>query len=222
MKYEEFINQVGIGKDNCNASFDNRCLLDPTLVTWGKEWLTSRNKTSLILQGRPGCGKTFFSIALLREFWGQLQPYPFIIFKISAQLDYQLLSASMGKSDRDADSIIKMCSESTLFILDDLGVESSSDRVQRQYLEIFNVRYTQNRLTVVSTNCSIRDLRNKFGDRFYSRLKCFKLVKFPEVDFREKLATISPGHEFCFDNCNNHNHEQRQAEYPVINTHELP
>lgn len=184
MKYEKFLADSGIGKDVSHASFDNRCLLDPTLIEWGKEWLVSRNKPSLILQGNAGCGKTFFSVALLKEFWRQLQPYPFIIFKRSSELDCQLLSASMGKSDRDADSIIRMCSESTLFILDDLGVETSSDRVQRQYLEIFNGRYTQNRLTVVSTNCSIRKLCDKFGERFYSRLKSFKLVKFPEVDLR--------------------------------------
>jgi DNA replication protein DnaC len=189
MKYEKFLTDSGIGKDVSSASFDRQCLLDSNLIEWGRAWLISRNKPSLILQGNSGCGKTFFSIALLKEFWGLLQPYPFIIFKISSQLDSQLLSAVMGKCDRDADSIIKMCSESTLFILDDLGVETASDRVQRQYFEIFNARYTQNRLTVLSTNCSIKQLCNKFGERFYSRLKCFKLVKFPEVDFREKLAT---------------------------------
>ena len=186
MRYEEFLADTGIGKDVSRASFDSQCLLDPSLLAWGNTWLTSRNKPSLILQGNPGCGKTFFSIALLKALWEQLKPYPYIIFKISSQLDSQLLSAVMGKSDRDATSIIKMCSESTLFILDDLGVETSSERVQRQYLEIFNARYAQNRLTVLSTNCSIKQLRDKFGERIYSRLKSFKLIKFPEVDFREK------------------------------------
>lgn len=189
MKYEKFLADSGIGKDVSQASFDSQCLLDPTLLAWGREWFKSRNKPSLILQGNSGCGKTFFSIALLKAFWDRLQPYPFIIFKISSQLDSQLLSAVMGKSDRDVESIIKMCSESTIFILDDLGVETSSERVQRQYFEIFNARYTQNKLTVLSTNCSVKQLCNKFGERFYSRLKCFKLVKFPEVDFREKIAT---------------------------------
>ncbi len=187
MRYEKFLADSGIGKDVSRASFDTQCLLDPNLLAWGKEWLISKNKPSLILQGNPGCGKTFFSIALLKALWGQLQPYPFIIFKISSQLDSQLLSAVMGKSDRDAVSIIKMCSESTLFILDDLGVETTSERVQRQYFEIFNARYVQNRLTVLSTNCSIKQLHNKFGERIYSRLKSFKLIKFPEVDFRENL-----------------------------------
>jgi DNA replication protein DnaC len=189
MKYEKFLADSGIGRDVSRASCDKQCLLDPNLLAWGREWLTSKNKHSLILQGNPGCGKTFFSIALLKALWDRLQPYPFIIFKISSRLDSQLLSAVMGKSDRDADSIIKMCSESTVFFLDDLGVETSSERVQRQYFEIFNARHTQNRLSVLSTNCSIKNLCNKFGERFYSRLKCFRLVKFPEVDFREKLAT---------------------------------
>jgi DNA replication protein DnaC len=192
MSYEKFLADSEIGKDVKEASFGSRCLLDPNLLAWGKTWLENKNKSSLILQGNSGCGKTFFSIALLKEFWRRLQPYPFIIFKISSKLDSQLLSAVIGKSERDADSIIKMCSESTLFILDDLGVETTSERVQRQYFEIFNARYTQNRLTVISTNCSIIQLYNKFGERFYSRLKSFKLVKFPEVDFREKLAIIKP------------------------------
>ncbi len=190
MKYEKFLADSGIGKDVSRASFDTQCLLNPNLITWGKKWLTSRNKPSLILQGNPGCGKTFFSIALLKSLWDRLQPYPFIIFKISSQLDSQLLSAVMGKSDSHADSIIKMCSESTVFFLDDLGVETSSERVQRQYFEIFNARYAQNRLTVLSTNCSIKQLRDKFGERIYSRLKSFKLIKFPEVDFREKANKV--------------------------------
>lgn len=190
MRYEKFLADSGIGKVVSRASFDNQCLLDPNLLAWGREWITSRNKLSLILQGNSGCGKTFFSIALLKALWGQLQPYPFIIFKISSQLDSELLSAVMGKSSRDADSIIKMCSESTLFILDDLGVETSSERVQRQYFEIFNARYAQNRFTVLSTNCSIKQLRDKFGERIYSRLKNYKLIKFPEVDFREKANKV--------------------------------
>ena len=184
MKYEEFIEHSGVGNDVRYASLDSQCLLDPNLLAWGREWITSRNRHSLILQGNHGCGKTFFSIALLKALWGQLQPYPFIIFKISSQLDSQLLSAVMGKSDRDADSIIKMCSESSVFFLDDLGVETSSERVLRQYFEIFNSRYSQNRITVLSTNCSIKQLYNKFGERIYSRLKSFKLIKFPEVDLR--------------------------------------
>ena len=191
MKYEKFLADSGIGKDVSRASFDTQCLLDPNLLAWGREWITSRNKPSLILQGKPGCGKTFFSIGLLKALWARIQPCPFIIFKVSSQLDSQLLSAVMGKSDRNADSIIKMCSESTLFILDDLGVETSSERVRRQYFEIFNARYCQKRLTVLTTNCSIKQLRNKFGERVYSRLKGYKLIKFPKIDFREKLVAVT-------------------------------
>lgn len=187
MRYEEFIELSGVDRNVRLASLDTQCLLDSSLLAWGREWLSSRNMPSLILQGSPGCGKTFFSIALLKALWVRLQPYPFIIYKVSSQLDSQLLSAVMGKSDRDADSIIRMCSESTVFILDDLGVETSSERVQRQYFEVFNSRYAQNRLTVLSTNCSIKQLRDKFGERIYSRLKSFKLIKFPEVDFRGKI-----------------------------------
>ncbi|PIS01138.1 MAG: hypothetical protein COT84_03990 [Chlamydiae bacterium CG10_big_fil_rev_8_21_14_0_10_35_9] len=184
MKYEEFIQLSGIGRDVSKASFDESCLLDPRLIEWGKSWLLSKDKPSLILQGNPGCGKTFFSLVFLKALWDQLQPHPFILFKTSSQLDSQLLSASMGKSDRDPDSIIRVCSESAVLFLDDLGVETSSERVQRQYFEIFSARYSHNRLTVLSTNCSIAQLRHKFGARIYSRLKSYKLIKFPEIDFR--------------------------------------
>jgi len=64
MKYEEFIKLSEIGNDVRHASLDSQCLLDPNLIAWGREWLTSRKKISLILQGNPGCGKTFFSIAV--------------------------------------------------------------------------------------------------------------------------------------------------------------
>jgi DNA replication protein DnaC len=188
MKYEEFIRSSGIGRDVSKASLDESCLLDPRLIEWGKSWLIGKDKPSLILQGNPGCGKTFFSVALLKALWTQLQPHPFIIFKVSSQLDHQLLNASMGKGDPD--SIIRMCSESTVLFLDDLGIETSSERVQRQYFEIFSARYSNNRTTVLSTNCSVLQLHDKFGPRIYSRLKSYKLIKFPEVDFREKFSKV--------------------------------
>ncbi len=190
MKYEEFIHSSGIGRDVSKASFDENCLLNPKLIEWGKSWLLSKDKPSLILQGNPGCGKTFFSVVLLKALWGQLQPNPFILFKVSSKLDSQLLSATMGKSDRDPDSIIRICSESSVLFLDDLGVETSSERAQRQYFEIFSARYSNNRTTVLSTNCSTAELRHKFGERIYSRLKSYKLIKFPEVDFREKFNKV--------------------------------
>lgn len=183
MKYDEFLDLSDIAEDVRKASFDN-CLLNPEIVFWGKEWLHRKNKKSLILQGIPGCGKTFFSIALLETLWKSLLPHPFIIFKTSNQLDTQLLNAVMGKSQHNADSIIRMCVDSTIFFLDDLGVETSSERIQRQYLEILNHRCSQNKVTVLSTNNSIKQIREKFGHRIYSRIKNFTLVKFPKIDYR--------------------------------------
>lgn len=188
MKYEEFIRSSDIGRDVSKASFDESCLLDPRLIEWGESWLLGKEKSSLILQGNPGCGKTFFSVVLLKALWTRLQPHPFIIFKVSSQLDHQLLNATMGKGDPD--SIIRMCSECAVLFLDDLGIETSSERVQRQYFEIFSARYSHNRTTVLSTNCSILQLHDKFGPRIYSRLKSYKLIKFPEVDFREVQHSI--------------------------------
>jgi len=103
---------------------------------------------------------------------------------MGTRLDVELLDAMMGKSVRNASDIIRICSESSILFIDDFGLERESERVQRQYFDIINPRITHNRITIVSTNCSMRELRDKFGERIYSRLEGFKLVKFPEVDFR--------------------------------------
>ena len=187
MKHDEFLDLSGISRDSQGVSFDTHCLLHPDLIAFAKDWLNATSKPSLILQGVPGSGKTFFSIALLQELWKQLQPNPFIIFKMGTRLDAELLDAMLGKSSCSAADIIRTCSESRALFIDDFGLERSSERVQRQYFDVLNPRITQNRVTVVSTNCSMRELRDKFGERIYSRLKGFKLVKFPEVDLREGL-----------------------------------
>jgi len=187
MRYDEFLDLSGIGQDDQGASLDAHCLLNPSLIAFGKDWLSACSKPSLILQGLPGSGETFFSIALLQELWKQLQPNPFVIFKMGTRLDVELLDAMMGKSDRSASDIIRICAESSILFIDDFGLERASERVQRQYFDILNPRISRNVITIVSTNCSMRELRDKFGERIYSRLKGFKLVKFPEVDFRGGL-----------------------------------
>ena len=56
-------------------------------------------------------------------------------------------------------------------VIDDLGSENILKNVTENYLyNLLNERMTSGKLTFVSTNCGLDDLRERYGERIFSRL----------------------------------------------------
>lgn len=176
MNWEEFCRINNIGKKFFNIS---PVSLSPYLKCIGDEW--RKNKTSLLLMGRAGRGKTYFSLCLTR-FLVHLDEYNKVIWKRSKNIDDALMQ-EFSKFNSHS-NVIKDLSTIKYLFLDDFGIERSSDTTIRNYYEIINHRWEDELTTVISTNCTEDELINFYGERIYSRLKDFTRVDFDGEDLR--------------------------------------
>lgn len=121
------------------------------------DWLSDNKGKGLLLIGDAGRGKTFLADKILTPIIKKKCPYDKIAF---------IRGYSMG-ADYD-DSL------GTILIIDDAGVE----REQNIYGEKRNI-FCQivydaelfNRLLIITTNLTIEELKDKYGDRIIDRLK---------------------------------------------------
>ena len=72
-----------------------------------------------------------------------------------------------------------------LLILDDLGSEFSTQYTTAALFDIINSRLISGKKTVINTNLSIEELKQKYGERVVSRLYGhFKVIQFIGGDIR--------------------------------------
>lgn len=163
-----------------NASIEN---CDKQLVAvqeYAKAW--GERPESVILIGPVGRGKTHFAFAMIRELFRRSPGRFWPRFYTSPDLDSLLLEAV--KSDEgDKYQLGKIGNEDVLFI-DDFGREGKSERVFRQYFELINMRYTNQKPTIISTNLTLDEIGRSMGDAIASRFQEWPIVEFTGPDLR--------------------------------------
>lgn len=146
-------------------------------------WIKEPAET-LYLSGPPGCGKTYASIAILKELIQQ-QKYHWLIYIRSDDLDNELLKSIEQKNERE---VIEKYSEVPILFIDDLGTERPSERVLKQYLNIIDSRVSNYMPTVYTSNLAIHEIAKTLGDRIASRLQSASEIIFPKKDYRKQQA----------------------------------
>ncbi|HSX38123.1 MAG TPA: ATP-binding protein [Chlamydiales bacterium] len=177
MSWEDRARGFNIGKMYWDAHLENASLLPNKLLAFGRDWIKSSNKQSLYLSGVPGCGKTYFSVALLK---GLFEKNEFGLFVKSGDLDLELLRAAR---EGDEFSVLRKYAETDVLFIDDFGVERDSDRMIRQWYFIIDSRIENNRPTIISSNR--RKSEASLDPRIISRLELALELKFPTKDLRK-------------------------------------
>ena len=142
----------------------------------------------LILCGATGLGKTHLSTALARA----LIERGFDVYYTTAQqMFYDFEHARFGTEtgmERSAD--LSRYSECELLILDDLGTEVSNQFTNSCLYMVLNNRINLGRATVINTNLTGREIKERYADRIASRiLGDFKPLIFAGTDIRrQKLS----------------------------------
>ena len=133
-------------------------------------WLLNGKKTSLILQGGVGCGKTIFARALAQTLAVRnLCPYFIPMDKL----------VKITKQDNEVPEFVY---ENRIIVLDDVGTEPLEVNIYGNRYELFNeilyARYAKRQPTILTTNFTWDVLRQKYGERIMSRLTemCDRLV----------------------------------------------
>lgn len=83
--------------------------------------------------------------------------------------------------------VMRPLEETRWMVLDDLGVEKTSEWNLQILYELINTRYENNLVTIFTSNLSLDDIAQKLGDRIASRISGMaKVLELAGQDFRLK------------------------------------
>jgi len=130
---------------------------------------------SLFLTGGYGIGKTHKAISILKDFVMNLPCAKFVepfkdtpIFATAPEL-LSKIRACFTANESEA-NLLSIYMRSPLLILDDLGVEKTTEWALQALYVVVNRRYLDGRQTIITSNLTLDEVREKLGDRIASRI----------------------------------------------------
>lgn len=138
---------------------------------------------NLFFYGTVGTGKSFLSGCIANEL---LQKGYSVIYFSASRLFETLAHYSFDKNAKeqlyDFYDDLYGCD---LIIIDDLGTEMTNSFVSSQLFTCLNERQLRRKATVISTNLSLEELRDRYSDRVFSRITSnYELCKLTGPDIR--------------------------------------
>lgn len=138
---------------------------------------------NLFFYGTVGTGKSFLSGCIAKEL---IESGHSVIYFSSAGL-FETLSRNMFdyKNKEDILGFHEDLYGCDLLIIDDLGTEYTNNVTVSVFFSLLNQRHLGKKSTIISTNLSLEDLRNRYSDRIFSRItNHYTICKFTGPDIR--------------------------------------
>ena len=141
---------------------------------------------NLVLCGQTGVGKTYLVECVCNKL---LKKDKSIIFYSAFALNNLFLKFHTT-FDESKQSLLDGVLDYELLIIDDLGSEPQIKKVNEDYLYlVLNERLQKNKSTIITTNLTLRQILDRYGDRTFSRI-CNKantiIVNIENSDLRLK------------------------------------
>ncbi len=168
----------GTGEERARMEFNYKMMRD-----YAEEFSLSAD--NLLLVGATGLGKTHLSTAVARRVIDR----GFDVYYASAlQMFSDFEHTRFGSGIADAPSVdVSRYSECELLILDDLGTEVTNQFTNSCLYLVINNRINLRRPTIISTNLSSKEIKERYTDRIASRiLGDFKPLLFVGTDVRRQ------------------------------------
>ena len=136
---------------------------------------------NLFFYGTVGTGKSFLSGCAAKEL---IESGHSVIYFSAAGL-FELLSKNIfdykNKEESSRDDLLNC----DLLIIDDLGTEYTKNIAPSVLFSLLNGRHLNKKSTIISTNLSLEDIRNRYSDRVFSRItNQYHICKFTGIDIR--------------------------------------
>lgn len=138
---------------------------------------------NLFFYGTVGTGKSFLSGCIANEL---LNKGCSVIYFSASRLFETLAHYSFDNSQKEfLHDFYDDLYHSDLVIIDDLGTELTNAFVSSQLFSCLNERQLCRKSTIISTNLSLEELRDRYSDRVFSRITSnYELCKLSGADIR--------------------------------------
>ncbi|MCH5345112.1 MAG: ATP-binding protein [Acetatifactor sp.] len=144
---------------------------------------------NLFFYGTVGTGKSFLSGCVANELLGQGMS---VIYFSASGLFETLAKYAFSTKEKDAlSAFYNDLYNCDLVIVDDLGTEVTNSFVTSQLFACLNERHLRKHSTIISTNLSLEELRDRYSDRVFSRVTSnYTLCKLtgPDIRMQRKVA----------------------------------
>ena len=143
---------------------------------------------NLLLYGNTGVGKTFLTNCIARELLEQSHTVVYLTsLKLFDILETYKFDRDLSHTEKNA--AVSYILDSDLLIIDDLGTELNNSFTSSQLYHCIDARLNHRRATIISTNLSFDDLRERYSERIFSRLtSSYILLKLTGDDIRLRKA----------------------------------
>lgn len=147
-----------------------------------------RNNTGLLLFGDVGTGKSFFAGCIANALLDRNVPVLMTNFP-------SILNRLTGMFSEDRAEFIASLGMYDLLIIDDLGVERSTEYAMEQMFHVVDCRYRSRKPMIITTNLKLSELKNPpdlAHARIYDRIleRCAPIL-FAGKNFREENAAAT-------------------------------
>lgn len=176
------LNNVPKMYENANVDSITFRNFDSKMGEKALDW--AKNPCSLILEGKSGTGKTYFTHVLMRLLIQRI-PMGYMRFIRSKDLDDKFVKSY--KDFGNSLDVLETFQGIEFLFIDDFGILRSSETAQRDWYDLIDYRTAHEKITVFSTNLSPNEIQNLFGSRIASRLNYFKIMRFHGEDLRERF-----------------------------------
>ncbi len=146
----------------------------------------SGSTDNLFIYGKTGTGKTFLSSCIAKEILEQ----GYSVVYVSAVRLFKLLSDAAFNKENGRDRRADHLYDCDLLIIDDMGTELFNSFTGSELFCIINERALDRRHTIISTNLSIEQFRDRYSERIFSRIASnYIMIKLigDDIRIRKKL-----------------------------------